>query len=89
MEAPIVVAKGQDLFAQEIKEVARWSGVPMVENRPLAQALYRSVEVGCPISAKLYTAVADILAFVFRARAEAERVAARKRQTNPGTGGSR
>lgn len=89
MEAPIVVAKGQDLFAQEIKEVARWNGVPMVENRPLAQALYRSVEVGSPISAKLYMAVADILAFVFRARAEAARVAARNRVTPPGNGGSR
>jgi flagellar biosynthetic protein FlhB len=79
MEAPIVVAKGQGLFAIEIKEVARWSGVPMVENRPLAQALYRSVEVDAPIPAKLYTAVADILAFVFRAKAEAARAAARSR----------
>lgn len=89
MEAPIVVAKGQDLIAQEIKEVARWSGIPMVENRPLAQALYRSVEIGSPIPAKLYTAVADILAFVFRARAEAARAAARNRATSPETGGSR
>jgi flagellar biosynthetic protein FlhB len=89
MEAPIVVAKGQDLIAQEIKEVARWSGIPMVENRPLAQALYRSVEIGSPIPAKLYAAVADILAFVFRARAEAERAAARQRATPEGNGGER
>ena len=79
MEAPIVVAKGQGLFALEIKEVARWSGVPLVENRTLARALYRSVEVDAPIPAKLYTAVADILAFVFRAKAEAARAAARAR----------
>jgi flagellar biosynthetic protein FlhB len=61
----------------------------MVENRHLAQALYRSVEVGFPIPSKLYSAVADILAFVFRARAEAARAAARKRATPPDTGGSR
>jgi flagellar biosynthetic protein FlhB len=89
MEAPIVVAKGQGIIALEIKEVARWSGIPMVENRPLAQALYRSVEVDSPIPAKLYAAVADILAFVFRARAEAARAAARKRATVPPNGGSR
>jgi flagellar biosynthetic protein FlhB len=88
MEAPIVVAKGQGLIALEIKEVARWSGVPMVENRPLAQALYRSVEVDSPIPAKLYAAVADILAFVFRARAEAARAAARNRAHSPQNGGS-
>jgi flagellar biosynthetic protein FlhB len=89
MEAPIVVAKGQDLVALEIKEVARWNGVPMVENRPLAQALYRSVEVGFPIPSKLYSAVADILAFVFRARAEAERAAAQKRTRLQENGGLR
>jgi flagellar biosynthetic protein FlhB len=88
MEAPIVVAKGQDLIAQEIKEIARWSGIPMFENRPLAHALYRSVDVGSAIPAKLYTAVADILAFVFRARAEAAR-AARNRANPPQNGGSR
>jgi flagellar biosynthetic protein FlhB len=89
MEAPTVVAKGQDLIALEIKEIARWSGVPMVENRPLAQALYRSVEIGSPIPAKLYTAVADILAFVFRARAEAARAAARQRANASENGGMR
>jgi flagellar biosynthetic protein FlhB len=88
MDAPVVVAKGQDLIAQEIKEIARWSGIPMVENRPLAQALYRSVEVGSSIPSKLYAAVADILAFVFRARAEAARAAA-KRMTPTQNGGPR
>jgi flagellar biosynthetic protein FlhB len=87
MEAPIVVEKGQDLIALEIKEIARWAGIPMVENRPLAQLLYRSVEVGSPIPSKLYSAVADILAFVFRARAEAVRAAARSRSNPPKNGG--
>ena len=72
MEAPVVVAKGRDLLAQEIKEVARWHGIPLMENPPLAQALYRTVEVGRAIPEALYTAVAEILAFVFRAQAQAQ-----------------
>jgi flagellar biosynthetic protein FlhB len=71
MAAPIVVAKGRDFLAQEIKEVARWHGIPILENRPLAQALYKTVEVGQPIPGALYAAVAEILAFVFRAQARA------------------
>jgi flagellar biosynthetic protein FlhB len=75
MEAPIVIAKGRDHLAQEIKEVARWHGIPVLENPPLAQALYRTVEVGRPIPAALYAAVAEILAFVFRAQARARQQA--------------
>lgn len=71
MTAPVVVAKGRDLLAQEIKEVARWHNIPVLENPPLAQALYRTVEVGREIPAALYAAVAEILAFVFRAQAQA------------------
>lgn len=75
MEAPIVIAKGRDFLAQEIKEVARWHEIPVLENPPLAQALYRTVEVGQPIPAALYAAVAEILAFVFRAQARARQQA--------------
>jgi flagellar biosynthetic protein FlhB len=70
MGAPIVLAKGQDLVARTIKQIAQWNGVPMVENPPLARALYRSVDVGSVIPSKLYTAVAEILAFVYRAQAQ-------------------
>jgi len=66
MPAPVVVAKGRNIFAQKIKSEARWYGIPLVENPPLAQALYRATEVGQAIPAKLYTAVAEILAFIFR-----------------------
>jgi flagellar biosynthesis protein FlhB len=66
MAAPVVIAKGQNLLAQQIKEYARWHDVPIVENKPLAQALYKAVEVGDTIPEKLYTAVAEILAFIFR-----------------------
>jgi flagellar biosynthesis protein FlhB len=66
MAAPVVIAKGQNLLAQQIKEYARWHDVPIVENKPLAQALYKAVEVGETIPEKLYTAVAEILAFIFK-----------------------
>jgi flagellar biosynthetic protein FlhB len=66
MAAPVVVAKGRNLLAQKIKREARWQGIPLVENPPLAQALYRATEVGQTIPAKLYTAVAEILAFIYR-----------------------
>jgi flagellar biosynthetic protein FlhB len=68
MAAPAVVAKGRNLLAQQIKRAARWLGIPLVENPPLAQALYRATEVGQAIPAKLYTAVAEILAFIYRAQ---------------------
>ncbi|MGA2987064.1 MAG: EscU/YscU/HrcU family type III secretion system export apparatus switch protein [Terriglobia bacterium] len=76
MAAPVVVAKGRNLFAQKIKREARWHGIPVVENPPLAQALYRAAEVGQAIPAKLYTAVAEILAFIYRTQ----------RLVNPATG---
>lgn len=66
MAAPIVVAKGQRLIAQRIKEIARQSGVPVVENKPLARALFADVEIGHPVPVELYQAVAEVLAFVFR-----------------------
>ncbi|MBI1749410.1 MAG: EscU/YscU/HrcU family type III secretion system export apparatus switch protein [Acidobacteria bacterium] len=76
MPAPLVIAKGRNRLAQQIKQAARWHGIPLVENRPLAQALYRAVEVGQAIPEKLYTAVAEILAFIYRAQARAQAAAA-------------
>jgi flagellar biosynthetic protein FlhB len=70
MDAPIVLAKGKNLLAQKMKEIARWKEIPILENPPLAQALYKTVDVGQTIPAKLYTAVAEVLAFVFRAQAQ-------------------
>ena len=80
MDAPVVIAKGRDLLAQKMKEVARWKEIPVLENPPLAQALYKSVEVGKSIPAKLYTAVAEVLAFVYRAQSQVRQ----QTQTNPG-----
>ncbi len=66
MEAPKVLAKGRDLHAAEIREEARWAGVPLVENPPLARSLYRSVKEGQSIPLELYAAVAAILAYLYR-----------------------
>jgi len=72
LSAPTVVAKGRNLIARQIKEIARWQGIPLVENPPLAHALYRAVEVGQSIPAKLYAAVAGILAAIYRAQQRAQ-----------------
>lgn len=66
MAAPKVVAKGADLVAQRIKEVARKNGVPLVENVPLARALHKHVKVGGSVPRSLYQAVAEVLAYVYR-----------------------
>jgi len=66
MMAPVVVAKGQDYAAQRIRQIAEESKVPLVENKLLAQSLYKLVEVGEPIPGSLYKAVAEVLAYVYR-----------------------
>jgi flagellar biosynthesis protein FlhB len=88
MQAPKVLAKGRNLFAEQIKEEARWAGVPIVENPPLARSLYRSVEVGQTIPYDLYTVVAEILAFLYRAEMERNaRARASRTRANPGKQG--
>ena len=66
MSAPLVVAKGQDLVAQRIKEIAREARVPIIENKPLARAIYAAVQIGDAIPQELYQAVAEVLAYVYR-----------------------
>jgi flagellar biosynthesis protein FlhB len=73
MSAPTVLAKGRDLLAAEIREEARWAGIPIIENPPLARSLYKTVEAGQSIPFELYAAVAGILAFLYRQKVE-ERV---------------
>jgi flagellar biosynthetic protein FlhB len=82
MPAPVVVAKGRNLLAEKIKQLARDNGIMLVENKPLAQALYKSVEVGGSIPAKLFQVVAEVLAMVFRAQAEVRRGEAERRSRN-------
>jgi flagellar biosynthetic protein FlhB len=64
--APMVVAKGKNYVAARIRKLALEHQVPIVENPPLAQALYKSAEVGQEIPAHLYRAVAEILAYIYR-----------------------
>ena len=66
MMAPKVVAKGADFVAQKIKSVGRENDVPLVENRPLARALYASAEVGDFVPRELYQSVAEVLTYVYR-----------------------
>jgi flagellar biosynthetic protein FlhB len=80
MEAPKMLAKGRNLLAEEIKAEARWAGVPIIENPPLARSLYRSVEVGQAIPVDLYAAVAAILAWLYKQRLEAEMRERRSRE---------
>lgn len=69
MRAPRVVAKGVDLIAARIREVASEHGVPVFEAPPLARALHRSVEIGDEIPAGLYVAVAQVLTYIYQLRA--------------------
>jgi flagellar biosynthetic protein FlhB len=68
MTAPIVVAKGQGHVALRIRQIAREAGVPILERKPLARALFASAEVGATIPHELFRAVAEVLAYVFRLR---------------------
>jgi len=84
MAAPVVEAKGRDYLAAKIKEVARLRDIPIMENRPLAQALYKGVEVGDPIPAALYHAVAEILVLIYTAQTEVRKREARRQSVaNP------
>jgi len=68
MRAPIVVAKGSHLMAAKIKEIARENNVPILEAPPLARALHKHCELGQAIPAALFTAVAEVLAYVYQLR---------------------
>ena len=66
MQAPRLVAKGIRKNAEQIREIARQCGVPLVENKPLARLMFKYGKVGREIPAQLYAAVAEVLAHVYR-----------------------
>ena len=68
MEAPVMVAKGADHMAEKIREIARGYGVPIIRRPELARTIYSSVKPGNPIPEKLYVAVAEVLAMIYRLR---------------------
>lgn len=82
MEPPRVLAKGRDLLAEQIKNDALWAGVPIVENPPLARSLYRHVDEGRAIPFDLYSAVAGILAYLYRQQVE-ERIRREQARQKP------
>jgi flagellar biosynthetic protein FlhB len=66
MASPVVVAKGKNWLALRIRQIAVENQIPVIENPPLARALYGAVEVGRAISPEFYKAIAEILAYVYR-----------------------
>ncbi len=77
MDAPVVLAKGRDLVAARIRELAREHDVPLVENPPVARLLHSKVEIGQTIPEELFKAVAEILAYVYSLKGTPETKAAR------------
>ena len=71
MDAPKVIAKGARRIAEKIKELAQKHGIPIVENKALAQNLYSNVEVGHEVPSSVYQAVADVLAYIYRLKGRA------------------
>jgi flagellar biosynthetic protein FlhB len=71
MTAPRVVAKGMNRVAEKIRAVARQKSIPIVENRPLARALYQMCSAGSEVPEKLYRPVAELLAYVMKLRERA------------------
>jgi flagellar biosynthetic protein FlhB len=68
MEAPVMVAKGADLLAERIREIARAYGVPIISRPELARSIFATVEPGQPVPENLYIAVAEVLALIYRLR---------------------
>jgi flagellar biosynthesis protein FlhB len=68
MNAPLCVAKGADLIARKIREVAEANDIPIVENPPLARALHATVEIDQEIPQEHYRAVAEIIGYVMKLR---------------------
>jgi flagellar biosynthetic protein FlhB len=66
MVAPVVIAKGADLIAEKIREIAREHKIPIIENKPLARTMFKTLKIGQAIPRELYTAVAEVLSYVYR-----------------------
>jgi flagellar biosynthetic protein FlhB len=86
MRAPVVLAKGVDLVAQNIRRIAEEHRVPVFESPKLARALYRSTDLNKEIPSGLYVAVAQILSYIFRVRTLNPTTAARVVRPNPTVG---
>ena len=68
LPAPQLIAKGADLMAEKIKQIAREHNIPIVENKPLARTMFKTMKVGQVIPRELFVAVAEVLSYVYRLR---------------------
>jgi flagellar biosynthetic protein FlhB len=66
MQTPRIIAKGKRIMAEQIKKIAAEAGIPIVEDKPLARAMYDKVNIGDEVPVEFFTAVAEVLAYVFR-----------------------
>ncbi len=66
MAAPVLIAKGADAIAEKIKEIARESNIPIMENKPLARAMFKSMKIGQVIPRELFKAIAEVLSYVYK-----------------------
>ncbi|MGI6783817.1 MAG: flagellar biosynthesis protein FlhB [Aminivibrio sp.] len=87
MDAPVMTAKGSGFLARRIRELAEESGVPVVENKPLARSLYETVEVGEEVPEELYRAVAEVLAFVYSLKPKKNAAPRREERADAGERG--
>ena len=68
LPAPQLVAKGADLIAEKIKTLARENNIPVIENKPLARTIYKTMKLGQVIPRELFVAVAEVLSYVYKLR---------------------
>lgn len=73
LPAPQLIAKGMDHMAEKIKEIARENNIPVIENKPLARTIFKTMKVGQVIPRELFVAVAEVLSYVFRLRRKKRR----------------
>ena len=72
-KAPIVTAKGADYIAKKIREIAKENKIPIMENKELARAMYKQVEIGEQVPVELYKTIAEILAIVYQMKEKNKR----------------
>jgi flagellar biosynthetic protein FlhB len=73
LPAPQIVAKGADIIAEKIKEIAREHNIPIIENKPLARTIYKTLKIGQVVPRELFVAVAEVLSYVYKLRKKARR----------------